>query len=291
MAIWTTVARVIAAACQRPYEISGLSPMMGGRVSMAYTVTDGHTRYFVKIQDESRGGARAYEWETRSLRAVAAAGVRTPAVIAAGQHGSRAFIVLEFIAAAPPPSAAAIAQALHRIHRTTGPAYGADAPGWAGFEPVDNMPAASWSEFWYERRLLPRLARRGAEPPWEPWRARIDALLPVIRTGLSRHRPAPSLLHGDLQSPNWMGGPDGSVVFIDPAVWFGDPEVDLAALSVGPPVAREAKEAYAALDPHPDGFAWRIAVYRLWYLLLCHPVEIGHLLDETIECIARDPPG
>jgi fructosamine-3-kinase len=56
-------------------------------------------------------------------------------------------------------------------------------------------------------------------------------------------------------------------------------------------VAREALEAYGALDPRPEGFAWRIAVYRLWYLLLCHPPEIGALLDETIECVARDAPG
>jgi fructosamine-3-kinase len=291
VAIWTTVARTIAAARQRPYEISGLGPMMGGRVSMAYTVTDGRTPYFVKLQDDSRGGARAYDWEARSLRAIAAAGVRTPEVIARGRHGSRAFIVLESIPVAPPPSPAAIAQALHRLHRTTGPAYGADAAGWVGVEPIDNTPAGSWADFWCQRRLLPRLSGRGAAPPWDPWRARIDPLLPVIRAGLSGYRPPPSLLHGDLQSPNWMGGPDGSVVFIDPAVWFGDPEVDLAALGVGPPAAREALEAYVALDPRPEGFAWRIAVYRLWYLLLCHPPEIGALLDETIECVAGGAPG
>ncbi len=63
------------------------------------------------------------------------------------------------------------------------------------------------------------------------------------------------------------------------------------ACGVGPPVAREALVANGALDPRPEGFAWRIAVYRLWYLLLCHPPEIGALLDETIECVARDAPG
>jgi fructosamine-3-kinase len=101
MALWNAVARAVTTATARTFQIGQLAPMMGGRVSNAFIVSDGSTRYFVKTQNEAR--VRGYAWEARSLRTIAAAGVAAPAVIATGQHGTRSFMVLEFIEPAPPP--------------------------------------------------------------------------------------------------------------------------------------------------------------------------------------------
>ena len=287
MALWNSVAQAIAAATGRPYGIAQLSPLMGGRVSNAFLVSDGSTRYFVKTQNEAR--VRGYAWEARSLRSIAAAGVPTPAVIATGQHGTRSFIVLEYVEPAPPPSPQAIAEGLIRLHRNTASTFGADGPGWVGLEALDNTPGTSWVDFWCERRFRHRLSGCGAAPGWDAARPRIEALLPVIRDGLAEHRPAPALLHGDLNNENWLARPDGSVLFIDPAIWYGDPDVDLAALGGSSPASREAFAIYVRLSPRPEGFEWRIAVYRLWYLLVCTPVAAEPILTETLDRIARGP--
>ena len=287
MALWSSVAQAISAATGRAYAIRDLGPTTGGQVSHAYVISDGATPYFVKTQGGDRGHVRAFAWEARSLRDIRAAGVPTPAVIATGQHGTRSFMVLEYIVPAPPPSAATIAEALVTLHRTTAPALGADAPGWGGFEALDNTPSVQWAQFWCQRRFIARLSSRGAQPAWAAERARLEALLPAIGEGLAAHQPTPTLLHGDLQSPNWLGRPDGSVVFIDAAVWFGDPDVDLAALSLGPPAARAALDAYVGQNPRPAGFAWRLAVYRLWYLLLYNPPDVQSQLAEAIARVAQ----
>jgi fructosamine-3-kinase len=154
---------------------------------------------------------------------------------------------------------------------------------------LDNTPGDSWVDFWCERRLRHRLSDCGAAPAWDAARPRIEALLPLIRDGLTTHRPAPALLHGDLNNQNWLARPDGSVLFIDPAIWYGDPEVDLAALGAGPPINREVLDIYLQQRPRSEGFAWRAAVYQLWYLLACRPVAPDAILMPTLERIARGP--
>lgn len=289
MAIWNTIAQTISASTGDTYVIRHLGLPQCGQVSQAYVVSDGASPYFVKTQGRDRGHARAFAWEARSLRTFAAAGVRVPAVIGVGEHGTRAFIIMEFIAPTTGPSPEAIAEALIRLHRITGPAYGADAPGWGGIEPLDNTPADSWADFWCERRLRPRLSHRAAGTAWDHFRSRIEALLPTIRSGLATHQPTPTLLHGDLQSANWLGQPDGSVALIDAAMWYGDPDVDLAGLSVGPSAAREVLDCYLKECPRSPGFEWRVAVYRLWYLLQCHPGQAGRLLTEALDRIGQGP--
>jgi protein-ribulosamine 3-kinase len=288
MALWNSVAQAIAAATGRAYEIRHLSPVMGGRVSDAYVISDGDTRYFVKAQNDAV--VRGYEWEARSLRTMAAVGTPAPAVIATGRKGTRAFIVLEYIASAPSPSSAAIAEALLRLHANTAARFGADGPGWASREWLDNTPSDSWADFWCERRLAGRLSGRCAAPEWDGVRQSVETLLPVVRAGLTTHRPVPVLLHGDLNNQNWLAHPDGSVLFIDAEIWYGDPEVDLAALGGGSsPAGRAAVDVYLQRSPRGDGYAWRRAVYTLWYMLACRPVPDGAALESTLDRIARGP--
>jgi fructosamine-3-kinase len=161
--------------------------------------------------------------------------------------------------------------------------------GWGGVEALDNTPADSWAEFWCERRLRPRLSYRAAGTAWDHLRSRIEALLPMIRIGLATHHPTPTLLHSDLHGANWLGQPDGSVALIDAAMWYGDPDVDLAGLSVGTPAACEALACYLKECPRSPGFEWRVAVYRLWYLLQCHPGQAGPLLTEALDRIGQGP--
>jgi fructosamine-3-kinase len=45
---------------------------------------------------------------------------------------------------------------------------------------------------------------------------------------------APVLLHGDLWRDNVLAGPAGRPALIDPAVWYGRPEVDISMLWLSP---------------------------------------------------------
>lgn len=122
---------------------------------------------------------------------------------------------------------------------------------------VINTRQASWVEFWRENRLLCHL------PALPPGLAkRVEALaerLPEIIPD----RPHVSLLHGDLWGGNVVW--DGATAWlIDPCAYYGDREVDVAALTVfdSPP-----QSFFDRLDLQP-GWRERMPVYRLWMWLL-----------------------
>jgi Fructosamine kinase len=77
---------------------------------------------------------------------------------------------------------------------------------------------------------------------------------------LAGPEPRPSLLHGDAQQSNFVSTPAGAVV-IDPAPYFGHPEIDLALIDYFHPVPDEVFDAYREITRIDSGLAqWR----ELW---------------------------
>jgi fructosamine-3-kinase len=123
-----------------------------------------------------------------------------------------------------------------------------------------------------------------------PDHARIDAVL--SRAGVDRLAavlPAiagppepPARLHGDLWSGNVLTGPDGGPALIDPAVYGGHREVDLAMLALFGSVSPRLLAAYEEITPLADGWRDRIALWQL-YPLLCHTVLFGGSYGASFE--------
>jgi len=250
-------ARAAEAAALLGADLRGVERLGGGDLStvMRLTLGDGR-RVIAKVAP----GAGA---EARMLRAIAAAGVPVPEVLAVAGD---VLVMADLGEADGLPAGAALGAALRRLHD-------ARAPGWAGgygwfedhaFGPVaiPNGASDDWPAFWAERRLLPScphlpaaLARRV-----EALAARLPETLPAT--------PAPALLHGDLWTGNVTGRGGELSGLIDPACYHGDAEVDLAMLALfGPALERDGAftEAYGPLAP---GHEARRAVYQLWPALV-----------------------
>jgi len=73
-------------------------------------------------------------------------------------------------------------------------------------------------------------------------------------------------VHGDLWSGNAAFTPRGPVVF-DPAVYYGDREVDLAMTELFGGFPTEFYAAYNAAFPLPPGYEARKVLYNLYHLL------------------------
>jgi fructosamine-3-kinase len=179
-----------------------------------------------------------------------------PAVLDHGVKDGKAFILLERLELSHKQGKSgdwrAMGRALAALHGHTGPRFGWHRDNYIGLAPQVNTWKDDWSDFFVECRLLPQ-ARR----------ARIGLPETAIRTLLEDHRPAPSLLHGDLWSGNAGFTQDGPVVF-DPAVYYGDREADLAMTELFGGFPREFYEAYGPLDA---GYARRKHLYNLYHLL------------------------
>ncbi|MDQ4078886.1 MAG: fructosamine kinase family protein, partial [Chloroflexota bacterium] len=100
------------------------------------------------------------------------------------------------------------------------------------------------------------------------------------------HDPPPSLLHGDLWAGNWLPLADGRAALIDPAIYFGDREADLAMTRLFggfPPAFYQAYKAAWPLDPGADE---RVPLYNLYHLLnhlLLFGESYGTSVDRVLE--------
>ncbi len=127
-----------------------------------------------------------------------------------------------------------------------------------------NTPEDSWKEFFRNRRLLPQIKR--AEAYFDPGdRKKLDRLLEKLDE-LLEEPDKPALLHGDLWSGNYMCGADGCAWLIDPAVYVGHPEADMAMTELfgGFPLA--FYEAYFG-GKKPEAYEDRRDIYNLYHLL------------------------
>jgi len=81
------------------------------------------------------------------------------------------------------------------------------------------------------------------------------------------YAPAPSLLHGDLWGGNRGALADGNPVFFDPAVYYGDREVDVAMTRLFGGFSADFYAAYDKEWPLDEGVKQRQGLYNLYHVL------------------------
>jgi protein-ribulosamine 3-kinase len=266
MSLVQAIADAITAATNAPFLVGAQRFAGGGCISTAQALEgrDGR-RYFVKLNDAAR--VRMFEAEAEGLAEILASGtLRAPRPICHGEAEGRAWLVLEHLDLGGRGSAAALGQRLAAMHRHTASRYGWSRDNTIGSTPQDNTPAEDWTEFFRERRLGPQYAlaaRNGARRRLMQEGERLMAGLSGLMGG---HRPAPSLLHGDLWGGNY-GYAAGEPVIFDPAVYYGDREADLAMTELFGGYPAEFYAAYREAWPLDPGYGVRKTLYNLYHIL------------------------
>lgn len=141
--------------------------------------------------------------------------------------------------------------------------------------PQENAWRAEWPAFFRERRLEPMLAiclQRGRLA--RDVVARLERVLGDL-DNLLDHAPTPGLVHGDVWAGNVLAK-DGRVSgFLDPALYFADPEVELAFIELFGTFGSAFWERYRSLRVIGDDYrSYRRDVYQL-YPLLVHVALFG----------------
>jgi fructosamine-3-kinase len=138
-----------------------------------------------------------------------------------------------------------------------------------------NAEEDDWCVFFRDRRLMHMagMARERGKLP-EAVYGRVVALSERLEQFIG-HKPSPSLLHGDLWGGNILADKGRVTGLIDPAVYFGDAEVELAFMTLFGTVGELFFEVYGTLRPlDPEFFRTRKDIY-LTYPLLVHVCLFG----------------
>lgn len=253
-------------------RVTGASPLSGGDINDAFAVTlaDGR-EVFAKTNPGA--DARMFWCEAQGLGWLAEAGaIAVPRVLAvsapdaAGPH----FLALEMLHAGRRRRDydEVLGRELAALHQAGADTFGFAHDNFIGSLAQDNTPAATWSEFYATRRLLPqvRMAMDGGRMPRE-WMASWERLAASLDDIVGPAEP-PARLHGDLWGGNLHADAAGNPVLIDPAVYGGHREVDLAMLALFGGVSERMYDAYDEVSPLAPGWGSRVPLYQLYPLLV-----------------------
>jgi fructosamine-3-kinase len=177
-------------------------------------------------------------------------------------------LTLPRIGTAPPTTAgsAALGAGLARMHSQKMPCYGLDVDNMIGLSRQKNTVMDDWGAFYVEYRLRPQLMMIKDKPVRTEFESRLNACDVALRDFLNAHCNHPSLLHGDLWAGNAMF--DGRCPWlIDPAVYYGDREVDLATTELFGGFASAFYEAYDSVYPRTSVYGLKRPIYNLYHTL------------------------
>lgn len=178
------------------------------------------------------------------------------------------FLLLEDLAPAPhkPNYWEEFGSKLALLHNHTHTKFGFEHDNYIGSTPQPNRFEVDGCTFFEEQRLMFQsdLAERQGLLDKEDAAGvkRIAVRLPE----LVPQQPA-SLLHGDLWSGNALSDSNGNPALIDPAVYYGWAEADLAMTALFGAFPHSFYEAYTETRPLESGYKDRYPIYNLYHLL------------------------
>lgn len=264
-----------------------VTDLFGGDINQVFKLSFPHSEFVLKLNTRNAFPGM-FEKEATGLKQIAATGCRTPRVIKTFSEGDHQFLILEFIEEGRPDSHywERFGRRLAGLHSSGSIAFGWEEDNYIGSLEQVNNKREKWTDFFIECRILP-LVEKSLEKglltnthvnQFEELFKRLPQLIPEERA---------SLIHGDLWSGNLMCGTGGEPVFIDPAVYFGHREMDLAMTRMFGGFDQRFLDSYNEVLPLEPGFTRRVDIHNL-YPNLVHLVLFGRSYLGNIERTLRD---
>ncbi|MCR5586216.1 MAG: fructosamine kinase family protein [Lachnospiraceae bacterium] len=214
--------------------------------------------------------------EATSLNAIESTNsIKVPKLLFRGADSTsgKAFLAMEFVIEAPRVHnfSEKFGQSLASMHNADTSSfvsrgkYGFDTNNFIGATKQLNRPKDSWTDFFRECRIEPQFMM--AEKYFDKTSIKkIIKLLDKLPDLLIEPKH-PSLLHGDLWSGNYIVGSDGEAWLIDPAVYVGHAEADLAMTELFGRFPTAFYESYSFVNPIEPGYEDRRDLYNLYHML------------------------
>ncbi|GBD87884.1 hypothetical protein BMS3Abin03_01818 [bacterium BMS3Abin03] len=251
-------------------KITEFSSLSGGCISNAYKVTAENGKSFFLKTNTSHPGDMFIK-EAHGLEELTKANaIRIPQVISYEND----FILLELIESGNRQKyfSEDFGRRFAELHRFNSSEYGFFEDNYIGSNPQINIPTDeeknNWTQFFFNKRILYQLSLAEKLGNATPELRKVISLLEnKIDEIVTDNGEQPSLLHGDLWGGNYMIDENGNACLIDPAVYYGNREADLAMTKLFGGFDSKFYAAYNEAFPLPDGYSYRENIYKLYHIL------------------------
>lgn len=268
MKMWQQIDQEISNILGTRFVSSKHSPVGGGCINEAYTISDGSQTFFAKLNLIELAPMFVAE-AAGLLEIIDSTSVRAPKPICWGATENHSYLVMESLALGgnSRDASAILGQQLALMHKKMSAQFGWKMDNTIGSTHQPNTYNKNWLSFYGESRLAYQLELASKKGCAASLTDKGEKLLDLFHNFFTTYAPRPSLLHGDLWSGNVAVLTSGQPTIFDPAVYYGDRETDLAMTELFGGFGQGFYDAYNETWPLDPGYATRKTLYNLYHIL------------------------
>ena len=234
--------------------------LTGGCINNAVKLNTDKGLFFVKWNTNAK--ANMFQSEYRGLKVLKDTNtICIPDALGFDEN----FLILGFIPPSNPDNAfwENFGRKLALMHQQTHPKFGLEFDNYIGSLHQNNEQNKNWDDFFIQKRLQAQLSigdfTANILSDFDKLFQKIPNIFPVEKT---------ALLHGDLWGGNFLAKGGDTPVLIDPAIYYGNREMDIAMSKLFGGFNSKFYASYNEVFPLENGWEERIRVCNLYPLLV-----------------------
>lgn len=274
----------LSAKLNTEIEIKNFLPLSGGDINQVFKLETNEGNFCIKI-NHTESYPAIFEKEALGLDLLRKSDFTIPKVFLTDKFENYSFLLLEFIESNKSKDDfwEKFGEQLARMHQISNTHFGLNHSNYIGSLKQENTPHTNWTYFYISQRIMPqiKIAVDSYKLP-NSIIQKTDTLYNHIENHF--HNEAPTLLHGDLWSGNYMVDSSGLPALIDPAVYYGNREMDIAMTLLFGGFNQKMYDAYQEVFPLQNDWKERMEIWQL-YPLLVHVNLFGGSYIKRLESI------
>ena len=259
-------------------SILDIVPVSGGCINNTSKILTNEGSYFLKWNIDC--DKNMFDLEKKGLDMLGSAqSIQTPQIISIESE----YLLMDFIETVNVNTSSweEAGRAIAELHQISSKSFGLDYNNFIGTLIQDNQQKDMWVDFYINQRIYPQLLS-GNFPLstihlFEKFFINVEKFFP---------EECPSLLHGDFWQGNFLMSTDG-IFLIDPAIYFGFREMDIAMTKLFGGFNNRFYEAYHEHFPLAEGWEERVDICNLYPLLVHANLFGGSYHSQLISIVKR----
>jgi fructosamine-3-kinase len=270
------------------FLIIQINPEFGGSINDSFKLVTTHGNFFLKRND-AKNFPDMFEKEAEGLKMLRTFSTfKIPEVILHGKSENFSFLVIEYVQKESKTQTfwQNFGRSLANMHKQTHAQFGMGHDNYIGSIKQINSFKNNWADFFVSERIVPLVSMANEKGKLDMDTVKMFEKLCYKIPDLFPNEP-PALLHGDLWSGNYFCANSNTPCVFDPAIYYGNREMDLAMMQLFGGFHNDTFKAYQEIFPLEAKWNERIDLCNLYPLLVHVNIFGGNYARQVKQILTR----